>query len=57
MDQSHKQIFPRRRHSEGQQTHENMLNIIHGQEMQSKPPRDITLHLSERLKSIRQEKN
>ena len=31
MDQSHKQIFPRRRHSEGQQTHENMLNIIHGQ--------------------------
>ena len=31
MGRSHKQTFPRRRHSNGQQTREKMLNIIHGQ--------------------------
>ena len=44
------QIFLQRRHTDGQQTHEKMLNITHHQGNANQNYKKITSHLSEWLK-------
>ena len=58
MGRRHEQTFFQRRHTDGQQKYEKMLNITNHQgNANQKPLQDITLHLSKCLKfKIRQEK-
>ena len=44
MSGSAKQIFLQRRHTNGQQTHEEMLNIAHYQRNENEKDNEISLH-------------
>ena len=51
MGQRTKQIFLQRRHIDGQQTHEKMLNITHYQRNANQNHNEIPLHTSQDGKS------
>ena len=47
MGQRHKQTFLQRRHTDGQQTHEKMLNIAHYQRNANQNYNEISLRISQ----------